>query len=154
MGEGHRVPGGLKGGQGRGDGIEQGARAQLPSCDDWRMSEQDEPVTSEVVPVPPAADMRYEDESAVARVFVRVDYAGGRVREYEAEEPEGFEMNDPEHDFTVRPMRMAVQAPGSPVMPMTAAVPALRLSFTASPRRSMHIRTERTAPSPAERGLG
>jgi hypothetical protein len=111
------------------------------------MSGQDEPVTGQVVPVPAAAEVRYEDETAgrVARVLVRVDYADGRVREYEAEDPEAFTMNDPERDTAVRPMRMTVQAPGSPVMPMAAMVPSLRLSFTGNPRRPFHIRTERTA---------
>lgn len=105
---------------------------------------------SELKRMPPAADMRYDDEDAdaVARVFVRVEWKGGRVREYETEEPQAFVMNDPEADVTLRPMRMAVQAPGSPVVPMMAAASSLRLSFRANPRRNMVIRTERTAGTP------
>lgn len=96
---------------------------------------------------PPAADIRYEDEDAnrVARVFVRVEWASGKVREYEAEDPAEFRINDPERDLSLVPMRMSVQAPGSPVVAMNAMVPRLSLSFTANPRRNMHIRTERTA---------
>ncbi len=102
---------------------------------------------SELEKMPPAADMRYDDEDAnrVARVLVRVEWAGGKIREYEAEDPEGFKMNDPETDLSLAPMRMSVQAAGSPVVPMMAAVPSLRLSFRANPRHNMHIRTERTA---------
>lgn len=102
---------------------------------------------------PPAADMRYDDEDAdeVALVMVRVEYKDGRVREYGAVEPQAFTMNNPETDMTLRPMRMAVQAPGSPVVPMMAAVPSLRLSFRANPRHNMVIRTERTA---SPRGSG
>lgn len=120
------------------------------------MSGQEEPVSGEVVAAPPVADMRYEDEDGdrVTRAFVRIDYADGRVREYEAPNPEGFTMNDPEADVTVQPMRKAVQAPGSPVMPMMVACPALRLSLRGSPRTPMLIRTERTAPPLAGRGLG
>lgn len=108
--------------------------------------DEDEPVTGEVVKAPSAAEMRYDDEPGkVARVLVRVDYADGRIREYEALEPEGFDMNDPETDLTFAPMRMSMQSGGSPFMPMTAALPSLRLKFRASPRHSMSIRTERTA---------
>jgi hypothetical protein len=116
----------------------------------------EEPVTGEVVQAPPAADMRYEDEAAeVARVFVRVDYADGRVREYEALEPDEFEMNDPAGDVPEwRPTGMAVMAPGSSSVPMFAAAPSVRLSFRANPRRNMLIRTERTAPDLRGRGLG
>lgn len=102
-------------------------------------------------PEPPAADMRYEDEDpdAVARVLVRVEWANGKIREYEAEEPQDWHMNDPETDLAFRPMGMAVQAPGLRMpVPMKAAVPHLRLEFTAHPRHNMHIRTEATvAPS-------
>jgi hypothetical protein len=120
------------------------------------MSGQDEPVSGEVVPAPPVAGMRYEDEDSgrVARVFVRVDYADGRVREFEAPGPEGFTMNDPETDASVQPVRESVQAPGGPVMPMMVMCPTVRLSFQGNPRRPMLIRTERTAPPPEERGLG
>lgn len=102
---------------------------------------------SELEKMPPTADVRYDDEDAdrVARVLVRVEWAGGKIREYEAEDPEGFKMNDPETDLRMQPMRMAVQSGGSPVVPMMAAVPELRLLFRANPRHNMHIRTERTA---------
>jgi len=110
------------------------------------MSEEAGEISGEVVQAPPVAEMRYDDEpGAVARVLVRVDYADGRVREYEALEPEDWDMNDPEADVTFAPMRMSVQSGGSPLMPMTAALPALRLKFRANPRHQMHIRTERTA---------
>lgn len=103
---------------------------------------------TEIEKMPPAADMRYEDEDpdAVARVFVRVEWKDGKIREYEALEPQAFMMNDPENEMPrLAPMRMAVQSGGSPVVPMMAAVPELRLSFTAHPRHNMVIRTERTA---------
>lgn len=105
---------------------------------------------------PPAADMRYEDEDAnrVARVVVRVEWANGRIREYEAAEPEAFSMNDPETDLRMQPMRMSVQSGGSPVVPMMAAVPELRLLFRANPKHNMHIRTERTAGPSGGNGLG
>lgn len=108
---------------------------------------------SELEKMPPAADMRYEDEDSdvVARVLVRIEYADGRIREYEAAEPQAFDMNDPADPaaMTLQPMRMAVQSGGSPVVSMMAAVPSLRLSFRAHPRHNMHIRTERTA-APAQ----
>lgn len=103
---------------------------------------------TEIEKAPPAADMRYDDEDPdeVTRVFVRVEWKGGKVREYEALEPQAFVMNDPENEMPrLAPMRMAVQGSGSPWVPMMAAVPELRLSFRANPRHNMHIRTERTA---------
>jgi hypothetical protein len=97
---------------------------------------------------PPPAEMFYEDEDAdeVALVMVRVEYKDGRIREYGAKEPQAFDMNDPETDLPqVRSMGRAVQAAGSPWVQMFAAVPTLRLSFTANPRHNMVINTERTA---------
>jgi hypothetical protein len=85
----------------------------------------------------------------VALVMVRVEYKDGRIREYEAAEPDNFTMNDPETDLSFGDTGRAVQAWGSPRMPMLAATPALRLSFRGNPRRLMVIRTERTA-APAE----
>lgn len=115
------------------------------------MSEE-EPVSGEIVKAPPAAEMRYDDEPGkVARILVRVDYADGRIREYEALEPEGFEMNDPETDLSFGSMRMSVQSGGSPFVPMMAAVWSLRLKFRANPRRMAEIRTERTAGPREER---
>ena len=32
----------------------------------------------------------------MTRVFVRVEYADGRIREYQAKEPQDFRINDPE----------------------------------------------------------
>ena len=114
---------------------------------------EDEPVSGEIVKAPPAAEMRYDDEPGkVARVLVRVDYADGRVREYEALEPEDWDMNDPETDLSLGSMRMGVQSGGSPFVPMMAAVWSLRLKFRANPRRMTEIRTERTA-GPSRRPL-
>jgi hypothetical protein len=101
-----------------------------------------------LVPAPPPAQMRYEDENRdkVARVFVRVDYADGRIREYEATEPQSFQISDPEDVSTmsVRQTGLSIAAGGG-FRGLRAAVPSLRLSFTAHPRHNMHIRTERTA---------
>jgi hypothetical protein len=124
-----------------------------------------EEISGEIVKAPTLAGIRYrarhedgdDEPGKVARVLVRVDYADGRIREYEALEPEGFEMNDPETDLSFGSMRMSVQSGGSPFMPMMAAVWSLRLKFRANPRRMAEIRTERTA-RPREdrhrRGLG
>lgn len=104
-------------------------------------------ISGEIVPAPPAADMRYTDDDAVARVFIRVEYADGRIREYQAREPQDFKMNNPESmsSMTVRQTRLSLPA-GSMFSPVRAAVPSLRLSFTAHPGYNLHIRTERTAP--------
>jgi hypothetical protein len=99
-------------------------------------------ITGEIVQAPPAADMRYTDDTAVARVFVRVDYADGRIREYEAREPQGFKLNE---GMAAREASFAISAGGlfrAPTM-MSAA---LSLSFGAHPRWNLHIRTEATAP--------
>ena len=116
------------------------------------MSETEEPgevLSGALVPAPPAAEMRYDDEGPgqkVARVLVRVEWADGKVREYDALEPDRFDINDPETDFVLAPMRTSVRPQGAAgFMPMNAALPRVRLSFTASPRHSMHIRTELTA---------
>lgn len=103
-----------------------------------------EPVSGTVVPVPPAG-MRCEDEpGAVARVFVRVEYADGRIREYQAVEPQDFEIRE---GMTMRP----AQFPGfGAVLTGSAAFPSLRLSFKAHPRWNLHIRTEATAPQEFE----
>jgi len=105
------------------------------------------PVTGEIVAAP-VTDMRYEDEDpdAVARVLVRVEYADGRVREYEAKEPQDFQMNDPESmsSMVARTTRLSG---GGGFRPLQAMVSSLRLSFAAHPRHNLHIRTERTASS-------
>ena len=102
-----------------------------------------EPVSGEIVQAPPAAEMRYEDEdsAAVARVFIRVEYADGRIREYQAKEPQDFEIRE---GMTMRPARLGGFLAGS------AAFPSLRLSFKAHPRWNLHIRTEATAPEEFE----
>ena len=89
---------------------------------------------AEVAVMPPAADMRYEDGSAVARVFVRVEYADGRIREYQAQEPQDFSINNPEDAPS-----MALSAGG-------LRTREVRLSFRPHPQWNLHIRTEATAP--------
>lgn len=104
------------------------------------------PVAGEVVTAP-IVEMRYEDENpdAVARVLVRVEYADGRIREYEAKEPQDFQMNDPESmsSMVARTTRLSLPGGGG-FRPLQAMVPSLRLSFAAHPRHNLHIRTERT----------
>lgn len=100
------------------------------------------PISGEIVKAPPAAKVQYEpeDPDAVTRVFVRVEYADGRIREYQAKEPQDFTMRD---GMTVMPARL----PGfGAVLAGSAVIPSLRLSFTAHPRHNLHIRTEATAP--------
>jgi hypothetical protein len=95
--------------------------------------------------------MRYTDDAAVARVFVRVEYADGRIREYEAREPRDFQVSDPASmsSMKVRPSGMSLPAGGG-FRPVRSAVPSLRLSFTAHPGRGLHVRTEATAPEKFE----
>ena len=110
-----------------------------------------EPVSGEIVPAPPAADMRYEDDNAVTRVFVRVEWADGRIREYQAKEPQDFDMNDPESMSSMVLGKTGLSFPASGgYSSLTRAVPSLRLSFTAHPRWNLHIRTEATAPEEFE----
>jgi hypothetical protein len=106
------------------------------------------PISGEVVKAPPSADMRYEDTDpdAVARVFVRVEYADGRIREWQALEPEDFEVKD---GMAMRRSKAKFSA-GGIFVPLTNAVATLRLSFTAHPRHNIHIRTEATAPAEFE----
>lgn len=108
--------------------------------DDWRVNEPAE-ITGEIVKpgteveaLPPVADMRYTDDSAVARVFVRVEYADGRIREYQAKEPQDFRINNPE------------SAPSMVFGGGMSATREVRLSFRPSFRYNLHIRTEATAP--------
>ena len=89
---------------------------------------------AEVTTTPPAADMRYTDDSAVTRVFVRVEYADGRIREYQAREPQDFRINNPE------------DAPSMAFSRGMSALREVRLSFRPHPRWNLHIRTEATAP--------
>ena len=111
-----------------------------------RMSEL-VPISGEIVKAPPAAEMRYEDadRDAVARVFVRVEYADGRIREYQAKEPQDFDLGE---SMTIRPGG-GPHLVGGTVTTRTA-VATLRLSFTAHPRWNLHIRTEATAPEDFE----
>ena len=106
-----------------------------------------EPVSGEIVPASPAADIRYEDDRGPSRVFVRVEWPDGRIREYQALEPEGFEMNQPESwgSMSVRDTGIRLGA-GGLFAPLKTAVSSLRMSFRANPRYNMHIRTEATAP--------
>ena len=94
------------------------------------------PISGEIVKAPPAAEMRYEDADpdAVARVFVRVEYADGRIREYQAKEPQDFRINDPE------------SAPSMVFGRGMSASREVRLSFRPNLRWNLHIRTEATAP--------
>lgn len=98
----------------------------------------------------PTAQMRYEDADGdeVARVFVRVDYADGRVREYEAQKPQDFRISDPENISTMsfRTTGLSIGGGGG-FRPMRAAVATLSVSFAANPRYNLLIRTERTAGS-------
>jgi len=102
---------------------------------------------AEAVAALPAADTRYTDDSAVARVFVRVEYADGRIREYQAREPQDFQMND--SSMVVSKTRLSLPAGGG-FTPLSRAVSSLSLSFTAHPRWNLHIRTEQTAPEKFE----
>jgi hypothetical protein len=116
------------------------------------MSEDENALEGALVPAAAPADMRYEDENPdkVARVLVRVDYTDGRIREYEASEPQEFRMSNPEDMSTMsmRRTRLSVGAGGG-FSPVSAMVPTLSLSFAAHPRYNMQIRTERTAePAP------
>jgi hypothetical protein len=126
--------------------------ATCASCHHGRVSEPPE-ISGEIVKAPPAAEMRYESEDpdAVARVFIRVEYKGGRIREYQAKEPQAFKINDPE---SMSSMVMSKSRGGLPAgggfVSLTRAVSSLRLSFTAHPRWNLHIRTEATAPAEFE----
>ena len=101
---------------------------------------------AEVAVTPPAADMRYEDDEVVTRVFVRVEYEGGRIREYQAKEPQDFQVTD---GMAMRQSKAKYSA-GGIFVPLTQMVATLSLSFTAHPRRNIHIRTEATAPAEFE----
>ena len=89
---------------------------------------------AELAVTPPAADARYDEDGPVARVFVRVEWEGGKIREYQAKEPQDFELNNPE---------------GAPSMVFGGGgllTREVRLSFRPDPRWNLHIRTEATAP--------
>ena len=101
---------------------------------------------AELAVTPPAADMRYDGEGHVTRVFVRVEWEGGRIREYQAQEPQDFDLKE---SMTATQSKGRYSA-GGLFAPLSMAVPALRLSFTAHPRWNLHIRTEATAPAEFE----
>jgi len=109
-----------------------------------RELEAGEPIEGALVSAPPVADMHYEDEEPdkVDWVFVRVEYADGRIREYGARDPQNFTISNPESVSTMAFRRTGLSAGG---MGVVAAVPSLSLSFTANPRQGLHIRTEATA---------
>ena len=96
------------------------------------------PISGEIVKAPPATEMRYEDPDAVTRVFVRVEYKDGRIREYQAKEPQDFEINDPE------------SAPSMVFGAGRALTREVRLRFKPHLRWNLHIRTEATAPEEFE----
>jgi hypothetical protein len=113
-----------------------------------RELEAGEPLEGTLVPADVPVEMRYEDEDPgkVDWVFVRVEYADGRIREYGARDPQDFTISDPEQVPTMSFRRTGLSAGG---MGVVAAVPSLSLSFTANPRQGLHIRTEKTATSGA-----
>jgi hypothetical protein len=100
-----------------------------------------------LVPAPKPADIRYEDETpadAVTRVLVVVERADGSVKEYEAREPQNWQMNDPESVAAqvFRPTGFGIGYDNG-LKTLTAGVPSLRLSFSAHPRHNLHIRNVR-----------
>jgi len=99
-----------------------------------------------LVPAPQPADIRYEEEGAddVVNVLVVVTHRDGRVKEYEAREPQDFKMSDPESISAqvFRQTGLALGAGGG-FRGVTAGVPSLSLSFTAHPRYNLHIRNKR-----------
>ena len=104
------------------------------------------PISGEIVKASPAAEMRYEDPDAVTRVFVRVEYADGRIREWQAKDPQDFQVSD---GMTMRQSKARFSA-GGIFVPLTSMVATLSLSFTAHPRHNIHIRSEATAPAEFE----
>lgn len=93
---------------------------------------------AELATTPPVADMRYDDEDRVTRVFVRVEYAAGKIREYQAQDPQEFRINNPE------------DAPSMAFSQGRFGTREVRLSFRPHPRWNLHIRTEATAPEDFE----
>jgi hypothetical protein len=110
----------------------------------WCMSDAEDSAVSGEIVAAPAADIRYEDASEVANVTVVVEYRDGRVKEYEAREPQDFQMNDPESISAqvFRQTGLALGAGGG-FRGVTAGVPSLSLSFSAHPRYNLHIRNKR-----------
>ena len=103
------------------------------------MSEPDETaaLSGEIVKRPAelaAMDARYDSRDRVARVFVRVEWEGGKIREYQAKDPQDFRLNNPE------------DAPSMAFSGGRMLTREVRLSFRPDPRWNLHIRTEATAP--------
>lgn len=107
---------------------------------------EDDALEGALVPAPQPADIRYEDEDRdrVARVLVRVEYADGRGKEYEAREPADFRISDPEQvsSMAFRTTGLSIGGGGG-FRGLQAAVPTLSLSFAANPRYNLHIRNVR-----------
>jgi len=110
-----------------------------------------EAVEGAVVPAPQPADIRYEDEDAdkVTRVLVVVERADGSVKEYEARDPEDWQMNNPESPSAqvIRTTGLGLPSGGG-FRGLMAGMPSLRLSFTANPRYNLHIRNKRAGDRP------
>ena len=108
-----------------------------------------EAVEGAVVPAPQPAGIRYEAETppdAVTRVLVVVERADGSVKEYEARDPQNWQMNDPESIAAqvFRPTGFGIGYDNG-LKTLMAGVPSLRLSFSAHPRHNLHIRNVRRA---------
>ena len=92
---------------------------------------------SDLLPEVSASQVRYEEEPPeVSRVLVRVEYADGTAREYEAKEPEVTITEG----MGTRRTGLAVGA-GDGFAPVSHAVPTLTVRLAAHPRHSLHIRT-------------
>ena len=109
---------------------------------------EDEALEGALVPAPKPADIRYEDETpsdAVTNVTIRVERADGSVKEYEAREPQNWQMNDPESigAQVLRTTGLGIAGGFGGITQLRAGVPSLRLSFTAHPRHNLHIRNVR-----------
>lgn len=88
------------------------------------------------MPASPLADIHYEEEREVDRVLIRIEYSDGTTHEYEAREPQDWELAE---RMTTR--RTGVSIGGGDTGFVSHAVPALRLTFTAHPRHNLHIST-------------
>lgn len=110
-----------------------------------RMSDE-EAIEGALVPAPQPEGIRYEDEDARRVILVRlvVERADGSAKEYEAREPENFQMSDPA-DLSTMAFRMTGLAigAGGAFRGVQARTPTLSVSFAANPRRGLHIRNSR-----------
>lgn len=111
------------------------------------MNDEDGAVEGALVPAPQPANIRYEDDDPgkVVRVLIQVERADGSVKEYEAREPHGFHMNDPESPSAqvFRRTGISVRHAGGS-QGLVAGIPSVRLVFTANPRYNLHIRNGRS----------